>query len=102
MCAQNKRLTVLSEEERFALYELPDFNEVQQNEYFDFTDEEKQIMHSRPTLSAQVYCGLQIGYFKAKQLFFDFDWGDVPKEDIAFLLQYYWPEQPSSLQPSIH
>lgn len=98
MCAQNKRLTILSEEERFALYELPDFDEVQQHEYFDFTEEEKQIMHSRPTLSAQIYCGLQIGYFKAKQFFFDFDWSDIPQEDISFLLQHYWPE-PSSLQP---
>lgn len=99
MGAQNKRLTVLSEEERFALYELPDFNEIQQQEYFNLTNEEQQIMLSRPTLSAQVYCGLQIGYFKAKHMFFDFDWSYVPKADIAFLLKQYWTEQPFSSQP---
>ena len=60
MGAQNKRLTVLSEEERFALYELPDFNEIQQQEYFNLTNEEQQIMLSRPTLSAQVYCGCKV------------------------------------------
>lgn len=97
MYAQNKRLTVLSEE-RFALYGLPDFNEVQQHEYLNLTDEEKQIMFSRPTLSTQVYCALQIGYFKAKQMFFDFDWNDVPNEDIDFLMKHYWAEQEFSLQ----
>lgn len=33
MQAQNKRLSILSEEERFALYALPDFNEMQQDKY---------------------------------------------------------------------
>lgn len=99
MCAKNKRLTILSEEERFALYELPDFNEIQQNEYLSLTDGEKQIVFSRPTLSTQVYCALKIGYFKAKQMFFDFDWKDVPSEDIAFLMKNYWTEQEFLPQP---
>jgi len=93
MYAQNKRLTILSEEEKFALYELPDFNKIQQNEYLNLTYKEKQIVFSRPTLSSQVYCALQIGYFKAKQMFFDFHWEDVPKEDIAFLINNYWTEK---------
>ena len=99
MFAQNKRLTILSEEERFALYELPDFNEIQQNEYLILTDREKQMVFSRLALSTQVYCALQIGYFKAKQMFFDFDWNDIPPEDIAFLMKNYWTDQEFSPQP---
>jgi hypothetical protein len=37
---------------------------------------------------------LQIGYFKAKQAFFNFSWQEVPPEDMAFILQRYFPEPP--------
>lgn len=75
MAAPNKRLTIMSEEERFALYGMPDFSESQQYEYLSFTNSEQQFMFSRSVLSAKVYCALQIGYFKAKQLFFRFKLG---------------------------
>jgi TnpA family transposase len=47
----------------------------------------------------QVYCLLQIGYFKAKQAFFQFTLEEVPPEDIAFLLQRYFPHQTLTMQP---
>ena len=77
MAAKNKLLTVLSEAEQYALYGLPDFDDAQQLEYLALSETELMLATSRPGLHAQVYCILQIGYFKAKHTFFRFDWSDV-------------------------
>ena len=65
MTAKSKRLTVLSDAEQFALYGLPDFDDGQQLEYLSLSEAELALASSRPGLHAQVYCALQIGYFKA-------------------------------------
>lgn len=93
MRATNKNLTLLSETERSALYALPDFDHHQRLEYLTLTNPEQQLMRSRYALSGKIYCALQIGYFKAKQLFFRFIWEEVIPEDIAFICQHYFPEQ---------
>jgi hypothetical protein len=82
MAAKNKLLTVLSEAEQ-ALYGLPDFDDAQRLEYLALSENELMLATSRPGLHAQVYCILQIGYFKAKHSFFRFDWNEV--EEIALL-----------------
>ncbi|MFY9225326.1 MAG: Tn3 family transposase [Blastocatellia bacterium] len=86
-----KRLTVLSETERFALYSLPDFDDFQRAEYFDLSEKELSLMLSRKGLLEQIVCLLQIGYFKAKWTFFRFSLTDISPEDIAFVLQRYFP-----------
>ncbi len=63
---KNKRLTVLSEAEQYALYGLPDFDNAQRLEYLALSETELMLAASRPGLHAHVYCILQIGYFKAK------------------------------------
>lgn len=99
MKSYSKRLTILSEQERFALYDLPDFNEEQQNEYFIFTSEEQELIFSRSDSPAQLYCALQIGYFKAKQIFFDFSWNEISDEDIDFLIMRHFNNKHFSLEP---
>jgi len=89
MAAKNKLLTVLSEAEQYALYGLPDFDDDQQLEYLALSETELMLAASRPALHAQVYCILQIGYFKAKHTFFRFDWRDV-EDDCAFVLSRYF------------
>jgi len=93
------RLTILSETEKLALYGLPDFDDFQRIEFFAMTDAERSLTSRRTGLLAQVYCLLQTGYFKAKQAFFGFSLNDVPAEDIAFLLQRYFPGQALTMQP---
>lgn len=100
MHAANKRLTILSEAERAALYELPDFDDDQRLEYLKLTAEEQILMQSRSGLSAKIYCALQIGYFKAKHFFFRFTWEEA-EEDIAFVLQQYFLEQNNFTQKPI-
>lgn len=94
MSIQNERLTVLSEAEQAALYEIPDFDDAQRLNYLNLTAEEQILMKGRANLAAQVHCAIQIGYFKAKHLFFSFDWDEVEvQDDINFVMQEYFPEQ---------
>jgi len=72
MATKNKRLNVLSDTEQFALYSLPDFDDGQRLNYLSLSDSELALACSRPGLHAQVYCAMQIGYFKAKHAFFRF------------------------------
>ncbi|MEO8401511.1 MAG: Tn3 family transposase [Gammaproteobacteria bacterium] len=92
MRAGNERLTILSEAEQSALYELPDFDDDQRLEYLTLTNEEQALALGRSHLSAKIYCLLQIGYFKAKKIFFRFKWQEV-EGDIQFVMQQYFPEQ---------
>src|ERR1039457_376945 len=96
---RSRRLTILSETEKLALYGLPDFDDFQRIEFFAMTDAERSLAFRRNGLLAQVYCLLQIGYFKAKQAFFRLSLNDVPAEDIEFLLQRYFTGQALTMQP---
>lgn len=89
MIAKNERLTVLSNAEQEALYGLPDYNDAQRLEYLALSEAELEFASSRPGLHAQIYCVLQISYFKAKRAFFRFDWNEV-EDDCAFVLSCYF------------
>lgn len=93
MTANSKRLSVLSDAEYEALYGLPDFDDGQQLDFFSLSEVELALVTRRPSVPAQVYCVLQIGYFKAKQTFFRFDWAEV-EEDVAFVLSRYFHGEP--------
>jgi hypothetical protein len=98
MSNKNKLLTVLSDAEQEALYGLPDFDDVQRLEYLALTETELAFASSRPGLPAQVYCILQIGYFKAKHAFFRFAWSEV-EDDCAFVLSQYFHSEPFEHKP---
>ena len=89
MTTKNKLLSVLSDAEQEALYGLPDFDDAQRLEFLALTETELALASSRPGLHAQVYCLLQIGYFKAKHAFFRFDWSEV-EDDCAFVMSRYF------------
>ncbi len=89
----NRLLTILSESERSALYEIPDFDYEQRLEYFTLTDEELQLASSRQTHSDQIHCILQIGYFKAVKMFFRLTCTEVEQEDYAFIIEQYFSNQ---------
>ena len=95
----NERLTILSEAEKTALYSIPDFDDFQRVEFFAMTDAERSLTLQRKGILKQIYCLLQIGYFKAKQAFFQFSLDEVPPEDVTFLLQRYFPGQTLTVEP---
>lgn len=94
-----KRLTILSDAEKRALYGRPDFDEFQRAEYFALTEAELHLVQARQGTMEQVYCLLQLGYFKAKQAFFRFTGSEVPPEDLAFILSRYFPGVVLNLHP---
>ena len=89
MANQNKNLSVLSEAEIFAYYGLPDFDEEQQVRFLLLSESELALAKSRPNINSQIYCALQIGFFKAKKLFFKFDWTEV-EADKTFIIENYF------------
>lgn len=98
MTAKSERLTVLSDAEQEALYGLPDFDDAQRLEYLALTEAELALASSRPSLRAQVYCLLQVGYFKAKHAFFRFDWNEA-EDDCAFVLSRYFQGEALESKP---
>jgi len=95
----SKRLTVLSEAERTALYGLPDFDDFQRAEFFAFTEAERALAERRKGPVERLHCLLQMGYFKAKNAFFNLSAQAVPPEDVVFLVERYFPGSPVTLQP---
>lgn len=92
MANKSERLAVLSDAEQFALYGLPDFDDRQRLDYLSLSAAELALASSRPGVHAQVWCALQIGYFKAKHAFFRFTWDDA-QEDCAFVIARYFRDQ---------
>lgn len=99
MRASNKRLTILSELDQRALYDQPDFDDNQRAEFLTFTEAELSLILSRPNLSAQIHCAIQLGYFKAKQFFVRLSWEEIDEENILFIIQNYFPNQPINKNP---
>ena len=95
----NERLTILSDAEKTALYGIPSFDDFQRIEFFAMTEAERSLALQRRGILKQVYCMLQIGYFKAKQAFFQFSLDDVPPEDVTFLMQRYFPGETLVVKP---
>ena len=100
MATKNKLLTVLSDAEKFALYGPPDFDEGQRLEFLSLSEAQLTLACSRSGLHAQVYCVLQIGYFKAKHAFFRFTWDEV-QADCAFVLGRYFSDRAFEPQATI-
>lgn len=63
------------------------------------TEAELSLALQHRGILKQIYCLLQIGYFKAKQAFFEFTLDEVSPEDTAFLLQRYFPGQTLIVAP---
>ena len=90
-----KRLHILNDEEIEALYGRPCLTGDEQSDVFTLTQPEKDLLASFTQVLLQVYFLLQLGYFKAKQMFFTFTFDDVI-EDVTYLLERYFPETPRS------
>ena len=72
------------------LYGLPRFNHEERELFFDLTPEEHAVADSHHNLPRRVLFILQLGYFKAKTLFFDFEFNDV-HEDVRHVLRVHYP-----------
>jgi TnpA family transposase len=85
------RLTILTPKELQAIYGLPHFTDEERAIYFALSATEKQLLRGYRTLSAKISFILQLGYFKARKMFFVFD-ANMVADDAAYILRAYFPE----------
>ena len=93
MSSPDKRLSIMSDLEEFAFYGFPDFDDQQRLNYFVFTPEEWEVILQGSSIEAQVYAAIQMGYFKAKHIFFRFSFHKVPQDDLRFILTHCFTNQ---------
>jgi len=84
------RIKILEEHEIDELYGLPKFNADERAYYFSLTQKEQEIAQSHRTQENRVLFILQIGYFKAKTMFFSFVFSEV-HHDVQYVLRQYFP-----------
>ena len=85
-----KRLAILGSAEIEAIYGRPCFTQEERDEYFGLSAQEKEALGQFHSLKSRTFFILQLGYFKARRIFFIFDLGDA-KEDAAYIREKYFP-----------
>jgi len=85
-----KRLKILGDDEIEALYGRPHFTSEERMQYFALSQIEKDLLAELRSVRSQTSFILQLGYFKAKHLFFTFDLHET-EEDTLYILQQYFP-----------
>jgi len=89
------RIKLLEDQEIDELYGLPRFDHDEQSYYFSLTQEEQDIANSHRTQENRVLFILQVDYFKAKTMFFSFEFNEV-RNDVRHILRQYYPCPPIS------
>ena len=84
-----KRIQLLTKAEISDLYDLPDFTEQERELFFSLSDLEHQALSQYHTYRTRVHFILQLGYFKAKQQFFNFRFEDV-MDDTRYILKLHY------------
>jgi len=87
-----KKLTILSNAEVKALYSIPSFNRLQQQQFFELNKKEQKILYNFESVSSAVYFVLMLGYFKAKPVIQPLLFRHC-KKDVAFIVEKYFPEE---------
>jgi hypothetical protein len=82
-----KRIHLLSEAEIADVYARPDFNAQEQALYFTLDDRERDCLNHYATPLTRLYFILQLGYFKAKQQFFNVGVEEVPA-DVEYIFSH--------------
>ena len=84
----SRRLKILSDNEIEALYGKPRFTPDERVDYFSLTHPEKEVLEEFRSVRAKTYFILQLGYFKAKHLFFTFDLHET-QDDVVYILEHH-------------
>lgn len=84
----NLRVELLNNAELEELYSLPQFTDEEREYYFFIDEKEYQLLDQYKKPLAKLYFILQLGYFRAKNLFFTLDPNSVA-DDIAHIAKRY-------------
>lgn len=88
-----ERITILSDDEIQDLYSIPMFSQEERSLYFAMDAQELNLALSHRSLTNRLFFVLQLGYFKARQMFFSFSL-DEAEEDIRFVMDNHLPAHP--------
>ena len=83
------RITILEDQEIDELYGRPQFNHDERLHFFSLCPEERALADAHHNLANSVLFVLQLGYFKARTMFFAFEFEDVREDARHILHQYY-------------
>ncbi|MCF8568635.1 DUF4158 domain-containing protein, partial [Alicyclobacillus tolerans] len=86
---QQKRLNILGEDELTAIFGRPRFTYEDRCQYFSLSQPEKELVQGLHSIKSKAYFVLQLGYFKAKHLFFTFDVRETG-EDLQYILKQHF------------
>lgn len=86
---RNRRLTILDQDEIDALYGLPRFSDEEREQYFTLTPEEQGALAEFHSSKSKIFFILQLGYFKARRIFFTFDEAEI-RADVQYITQHYF------------
>ena len=87
---RGKRLVILGHEEVDALYGRPRFTQEERDDYFTLSAQEKAALGQLHSLKSKLFFMLQLGYFKARRMFFVFALKEM-EEDAAYVRDRYLP-----------
>ncbi len=96
------RLKILEDQEIEELYGRPQFNHDERVQFFSLSSEERALADTHYNLANRVLFILQLGYFKARTLFFSFELDEV-QEDARHVLQrhYHRYDDAALIAPSL-
>ena len=84
------RLHILTHDEVQSIFSLPQFTAAERGLYFSLTPAELEALAPARSFASKLNFILQLGYFKARHLFFNFAWQAVAA-DVEFIRQKYFP-----------
>ena len=86
------RLHILTSEEIQYMFYLPIFSDEERLLHFSLTEVEFKVLHQTRSFASKLNFILQLGYFKVRRLFFNFEVSAV-SADIEFIRQKYFPDE---------
>ncbi|WP_319926133.1 DUF4158 domain-containing protein [Xenorhabdus littoralis] len=86
------RLSILTDEEIYSLYEIPDINDEEREFLFELDAEDIKYLDSIKNISQKINYILQLGCYKATNYFFQFSF-QKRKSDVLFILKRYFPDE---------
>ena len=89
---KEKRLKILATDEIESIYDRPKFNSEDQIEYFTLSQSDLELLEVFGSIKSQVYFILQLGYFRAKHLFFIFTLDEV-ENDFQHVIERHFNAQ---------
>lgn len=90
------RLHILTSEEIQNIFQMPDFNDAERLLHFSLSETEFEVLTQTRSFASKLNFILQLGYFKVRRLFFNFELREV-SADVEFIRQKYFPDEISEV-----